>query len=146
MHSEHIIQLSGPFQVFDSSGRAWEIEAIRIFDEGYGIIDVYVDLGLSMEDEPLYEDAVVIRQILARLRSLGYCGPDFGLADLGMQDENLIVLEAGEEFAAFAASKGWKNLANEYLEDENQDGWSDAASDSASTDIFAALMRRLRAG
>lgn len=141
MDSENIIQLSGPFRIFDSSGRTWEIEAIRIFDEGYGIIDVYVDLAQPMEDEPLYEDALVLRQILSRLRSLGYTGPDFGLGDLGLQDEKLIVLEAGEEFAAFAASKGWKNLAEAYLDDEARDWPADAASQAA----FVALMRKLQA-
>lgn len=145
MNSENIIQLSGPFRIFDSLGRTWEVEGIRIFNEGYGIIDVYVDLGLPMEGEPLYEDALVIEQILSRLRFLGYTGPDFSLGDPGMQDEKLIVLEAGEEFGAFAGSKGWKNLAEEYLDDENKDYSPDVAGDSVSIELFSALMRKLRA-
>jgi hypothetical protein len=34
-------------------------EAIRIFDEGYGIVDVYVHLAESMDDEPLFGDVLV---------------------------------------------------------------------------------------
>lgn len=138
MNSENEIQISGPFSIFDSSGRAWEIKAIRIFDESYGIIDVYVDLALSMEDEPLYEDPVIIRQLLARLRFLGYVGPDFGPGDVGQQDDKLIVLEAGEEFGVFAASKGWKNLAEAYADEDDGD-------DSQSRMVFSALMRKLQA-
>ena len=57
MNSENIIQLSGPFCIFDSTGQSWEIEAIRIFDEGYGIIDVYVS-RLPADDEALSEGFV----------------------------------------------------------------------------------------
>ena len=145
MNSENIIQLSGPFCIFDSTGQSWEIEAIRIFDEGYGIIDVYVHLTLPADDEALSEDSLVIKQILSRLRGLGYTGPDFGRGDLGMQDEKLIVLEAGEEFASFAESKGWKNLAKEYLDDENNDYSSDITADSRSRALFSALMDKLQA-
>jgi hypothetical protein len=138
MNSENEIQLSGPFKLFDSAGRTWDIKAMRIFDESYGIIDVYVDLAVSMEDEPLYEDALVIKQLLARLHFLGYTGPDFGPGDLGLQDDKLIVLEAGEEFGSFAASKGWKNLAEAYVDEEDAD-------DADSRLLFSALMRKLRA-
>ena len=138
MNSENEIQLSGPFSIFDSSGRAWEIKAIRIFDESYAIIDVYVDLVSSMEDEPLYADPLVIKQLLARLNLLGYAGPDFGPGDIGLQDDKLIVLEAGEEFGSFAASKGWKNLAEAYADEED-------SNDSQSRILFSDLMRKLRA-
>lgn len=143
MDSENVIRLSGPFRINDSLGRTWEIRAIRIYDEGYGIIDVYVDLNESMEDS-LYEDPLVIRQILARLRMRGYDGPNFGAGDPGQQDDKLIVLEAPEEFGHFAASKGWKNLAEEY----DADDANAAASDDATTDLqaqaaFDALMQKL---
>lgn len=140
MNSENIIQLSGPFRVFDSSGRSRGIEAIRIFDEGYGIVDVYVHFTESMDDEPLFEDEWVIKQIISRLRFLGYAGPDFSHGDLGLQDDKLIVLEAAEEFGSFASSKGWKNLAEEYLDDETH-----MAVDSRSFGLFSALMRKLQA-
>jgi hypothetical protein len=145
MNSENVIQLSGAFSVTDSLGRAWDLIGIRIFDEGYGIIDVYVDFVSSMEDEPLYEDPVVIRQILSRLRALGYVGPDFGHGDPGLQDDMLIVLEAPEEFNRFAASKGWKNLAEEYADDNDDVSASrDVMTDPASHTLFSALMRKLR--
>lgn len=148
MDSENIIWLSGPFRINDSVGRTWNVRAIRIYDEGYGIIDVYVDLDESMEEEPLYEDPLVIRQILSRLRRLGYDGPDFGPGDPGQQDDNLIVLEAPEEFGHFAASKGWKNLAEEYVDSTTDsaaptDPPADAMEDAASRAAFDALMQRL---
>ena len=107
------IELSGPFKASDSNGRSHDVKAIRIFDEGYGIIDVYVDFAAPV-DGGLYKDQVLVRQIIDRLRALGYKGPDFGHSDPGLQERKLIVLEAPEEFAAFAKSKGWKNLAEEY--------------------------------
>ena len=117
MTTDTDIQLSGPFKATDGSGRTHDIKAIRIFDEGYGIIDVYVDFSAAI-DGGLYKDKTLVGQILARLRSLGYVGPDFGHGDLGLQDKKLIVLEAPEEFNAFAASKGWKNLAAEFDDDD----------------------------
>jgi hypothetical protein len=144
MNSENVIQLSGPFSVTDSSGRTWDLNGIRIFDEGYGIIDVYVDFASSMEDDPLYEDTLLIKQILSRLRTLGYVGPDFGHGDLGLQDDQLIVLEAPEEFSRFAAGKGWKNLAEEYAVDNDDASSSgDIMLDPVSRTLFSALMRKL---
>ncbi|SFB08330.1 hypothetical protein SAMN04515620_11696 [Collimonas sp. OK607] len=131
MNSETDIQLSGPFSVTDATGRSHNINAIRIFDEGYGIIDVYIDFAAAIGKDRLYEDKVLIAQILAQLRKIGYVGPDFGHGDLGLQDDKLIVLEAPEEFNAFAASKGWKNLADEFAEDDYADeSYADDADNS----------------
>ena len=115
MNTDTDIQLSGPFKATDGSGRAHDIKAIRIFDEGYGVIDVYVDFSAAI-DAKLCKDPVLVGQVMARLRSLGYVGPDFGHGDLGLQDAKLIVLEAPEEFNTFAAGKGWKDLAAEFDE------------------------------
>lgn len=109
------IELSGPFQAKDQNGRTLDVKAIRIFDEGYGIIDVYVDFKARLEPGA-YRDSVLVRQIIDRLRALGYKGPDFGHSDPGLQESKLIVLEAPEEFAAFAKSRGWKNLAEDFDE------------------------------
>ena len=117
MENDTDITLCGPFKATDGSGRAHDIKAIRIFDEGYGVIDVYIDFSAAI-DAKAYKDQVLIGQIMTRLHSLGYAGPDFGHGDLGLQDKKLIVLEAPEEFNAFAASKGWKNLAEEFEDDE----------------------------
>lgn len=117
MNNDTDITLSGPFKATDGSGRAHDIKAIRIFDEGYGVIDVYIDFTAPI-DAKAYQDQALISQIMTRLRSLGYVGPDFGHGDLGLQDKKLIVLEAPEEFNAFAAGKGWKNLAEEFEDDE----------------------------
>ncbi|MGB7192534.1 MAG: hypothetical protein WBD81_03680 [Collimonas pratensis] len=145
MNSETDIQLSGPFSVTDAAGRKHDIQAIRIFDEGYGIIDVYVDFATAIGKERLFEDQKLIAQVLARLRQIGYAGPDFGHGDLGLQDDKLIVLEAPEEFNAFAASKGWKDLAAEFAEDEQED-WHSEASDSqaASSSKLDALKNKFK--
>lgn len=108
------IELSGPFKATDSSGLVHDVKAIRIFDEGYGIIDVYVDMAKPLAGAQ--KDAGLLKQIVERLRALGYKGPDFGLGDPGLQESKLIVLEAPEEFSAFAKSRGWKNLAEEFDE------------------------------
>lgn len=113
MTTDTDIELSGPFKASDSSGRSHDVKAIRIFDEGYGIIDVYVDFA-SPVDAGLYKDAKLAGNIIDRLRALGYVGPNFGHSDPGLQDSKLIVLEAPEEFSEFAKKKGWKNLAEEF--------------------------------
>ncbi|GAB3372476.1 hypothetical protein GCM10027317_10310 [Massilia agri] len=113
MTTDSDIELSGPFQVKDGAGRLLDVKAIRIFDEGYGIIDVYVDFKARLEPGA-YKDTVLLRQIVERLRALGYKGPDFGHSDPGLQESRLIVLEAPEEFTAFAKSRGWKNLAEDF--------------------------------
>jgi hypothetical protein len=141
MQNDTDIELSGPFTVRDSSGNARDIAAIKIFDEGYGIIDVYVHMAVSMDGDRLYDDAVLVGQIMARLHQLGYAGPDFGHGDLGLQDDKLIVLEAPEAFNAFAASRGWKNLAEEFAEDETEAGTAQPASSA----VLDALMRKFKA-
>lgn len=144
MGNDHVIPLSGPFRIHDSMGQTWKVQSIHIYDEGYGIIDVFVDMEASMEDAPLHEDPLVIRQILSRLRALGYSGPDFGLGEPGLQDDRLIVLEAPEEFSRFAASKGWKNLAEEYLHMDHPLAMAeDSMPDFVARSTFDALMRRL---
>ena len=149
MNNDTDIQLSGPFRVTDATGRNHDIKAIRIFDEGYGIIDVYVDFSAAIGKERLYADKVLIGQILARLRQIGYVGPDFGHGDLGLQDDKLIVLEAPEEFNTFAASKGWKNLADEFAEefpaDDADSSVDDDAGKAASISKLDALKNKFKA-
>ena len=115
MTTDTDIELSGPFKAADSTGRSHDIKAIRIFDEGYGIIDVYVDFAAPI-DPGLHQDEVLLKAIIDRLRALGYKGPDFGHSDPGLQERKLIVLEAPEEFAPFAKARGWKNLAEDFDE------------------------------
>ncbi|MFK3740726.1 hypothetical protein [Massilia sp. TN1-12] len=115
MTTDSDIELSGPFQAKDGQGRTLDVKAIRIFDEGYGIIDVYVDFKARLEPGA-HKEPVLLRQIVDRLRAVGYKGPDFGLGDPGLQESSLIVLEAPEEFAPFAKGRGWKNLAEDFDE------------------------------
>jgi len=113
MTNDTDIALSGPFKAIDSTGRSHDVKGIRIFDEGYGIIDVYVDFAATI-DGGLYKDKVLAKAVIDHLRTLGYKGPDFGPSDPGLQESKVIVLEAPEEFAPFAKSRGWKNLAEEF--------------------------------
>jgi hypothetical protein len=150
MNNETDIQLCGPFDATDATGQTRKIQAIRIFDEGYGIIDVYVDFASSIQGKRLYHDTTLIGQILDRLRSLGYVGPDFGHGDLGLQDDKLIVLEAPEEFNAFAASKGWKNLAEEFSDESDTGSVADTSAEdrhagSASKTQLDALLNKFKA-
>jgi hypothetical protein len=139
MPNDTDIRLSGPFSAKDSSGQVREISALRIFDEGYGIIDLYVDMRHPMRDDPLFDDLVLIGNIGAHLRTLGYAGPDFLVGDAGLQDDKLIVLEAPEAFTVFAESRGWKNLAAEFADDEPED-----AAPAASAHLDA-LMAKFKA-
>ncbi|HEY1150831.1 MAG TPA: hypothetical protein VGF27_19775 [Pseudoduganella sp.] len=107
------IQLSGPFKATDGSGRAVDIKSIRIFDEGYGVVDVYVDLA-APASEGLHRDKKLIAEISAHLRTLGYKGPDLSAGDPVIQDRRLIVLDTPDEFLAFAVRKGFKDLSSEF--------------------------------
>jgi hypothetical protein len=113
MTTDTDITLSGPFKASDSTGKSHDVKGIRIFDEGYGIIDVYVDFAAPLETG-LYKDKTLVGQLIAQLRTLGYVGPDFSHSDPALQERKLIVLEAPEEFAPYAKSRGWKNLAEEF--------------------------------
>lgn len=115
MTTDSDIELSGAFQARDGQGRTLDVKSITIFDEGYGIIDVYVKFVAKL-DPGAHQDPVLLRQIVDRLRALGYTGPDFGPGDPGLQESRLIVLEAPEQFTAFAKSRGWKNLAEDFDE------------------------------
>lgn len=117
MNQDTDIQLSGPFKATDGSGRALDIKAIRIYDEGYGVIDVFVDLAAPASDG-LHKDKKLIGEISARLRSLGYVGADLTPGDPVIQEKKLIVLDTPDEFLPFAVRKGWKDLAAEFEDDE----------------------------
>ncbi|MTW04792.1 hypothetical protein [Pseudoduganella ginsengisoli] len=113
MNQDTDIQLSGPFKTTDGSGRAIDIKAIRIFDEGYGVIDVYVDLAAPASDG-LHKDKKLIANISAHLRTLGYSGPDLTAGDPVIQEKRLIVLDTPDEFLPFAVRKGFKDLTSEF--------------------------------
>lgn len=115
MSNDTDIILCSKFAAKDSGGREHQIKQIRIPDEGYGILDVYVDFAAALEPG-LYRDRTLVGDIMAKLRSLGYKGPDFSHSDPGLQERKLIVLEAPEEFCAFAKHHGWKDLAEEFGE------------------------------
>lgn len=107
------IEICGSFKATDSTGKEHSIKGIRIYDEGYGIIDVFVDFAAPME-AGTFRDKTLVQQILSQLRKIGYVGPDFEATDPSLQERKMIVLEAPEEFCQFAKTKGWKNLAEEF--------------------------------
>ncbi|SFV16355.1 hypothetical protein [Pseudoduganella namucuonensis] len=115
MNQDTDIQLSGPFKATDGSGRSLDIKALRIFDEGYGVIDLFVDLAAPAADG-LHRDKKLIAEIGARLRGLGYTGPDPTPGDPVVQEKKLIVLDTPDEFLPFAVRKGWKDLSSEFDE------------------------------
>lgn len=113
MNQDTDIQLSGAFDAIDGGGRAVKIKSIRIFDEGYGVIDLYVDLAAPAADG-LHKDKKLIAEISARLRALGYSGPDLTPGDPVIQEKRLIVLDTPDEFLPFAVRKGFKDLSSEF--------------------------------
>lgn len=113
MSNDTDIQICGSFKANDANGKEHAIKGIRIYDEGYGIIDVFVDFVAAMEAGS-FRDKVLVQQIMKQLRAVGYVGPDFEATDPTLQERKMIVLEAPEEFCQFAKTKGWKNLAEEF--------------------------------
>lgn len=102
------IQLHGPFEAQDSNGNVLGVTGIDIAHEGY-IADVFVRLDAPYEGA-LYDDATFVAYVRTALRSVGYTGPGFERAESGMQGKDYVVLEPNRSFAAFARSKGWKDL------------------------------------
>jgi len=113
MNQDTDIQLSGAFKAADSSGRNVDIKSLRIFDEGYGVVDLYVDLAAAATSG-LHTDRKLIGEISGRLRSLGYTGPDLTAGDPVIQESRLIVLDTPDEFLPFAVRQGFKDLAAEF--------------------------------
>ena len=113
MSQDPDIQLSGPFKAVDGNNRTIDIKSIRIFDEGYGVIDLYVDLAAPASDG-LHRDKKLIGEISAQLRKLGYSGPDLTAGDPVIQEKRLIVLDTPDEFLPFAVRKGFKDLTSEF--------------------------------
>lgn len=116
MNQDTDIQLSGPFKALDGSGRTVDIKSLRIFDEGYGVIDLYVDLA-ALANDGLHKDQKLIAEISARLRALGYNGPDLAPGDPVIQEKRLVVLDTPDEFLSFAVRKGFKDLTAEFDEE-----------------------------
>ena len=61
------------------------------------------------------------------------------VGDAGLQDEQVIVLEAPEAFNAFAERHGWKDLAAEFDDDAD-----DTPPAAAPTEQLNALLRKFQ--
>jgi hypothetical protein len=80
--------------------------------DGY-IPDVYINFTPMVAEarvDNVWDDAVFTQYAMNFLNSLGYQGPDFGRAESGMQEPNLVVLEPNKAFYPFAKKCGYKLL------------------------------------
>lgn len=94
-----------------SNGASWPIVKMEIRSKGY-IPDVYVRFNSSIAGLDLFDDPLVIQHVMSVLRGLGYEGPDFERAELGMQGRDFIVLEPGKEFRRFVIERyRWQDLS-----------------------------------
>jgi len=100
-------------------------ENVSILDKG-GIkitcdieIDTYViaDVYVKFDKDPgkkhgshLCEDRTFTKNVMRVLNQLGYNGPGFDRAELGMQEDNYAVFEPNKEFEQFAQTKYGFNL------------------------------------
>lgn len=117
MHSTISPAVSPPFLslgtgiVRDGEGRAWH--ATLTIPSSSHACDVTCELvpaeGAADDlDEVLWDDSSVISGLNQLLASFGYCGPEVGRAESGMQGSRKVVLEAHRAFEAFAVrTLGW---------------------------------------
>lgn len=112
-----MIELSGPCQIQDSRGVLHRVDSIWTARESY-IPDVLVCLRHGAddddhhddhEDHDLWDDEVFLQGVMARLRDVGYTGPDFGRGELGAQSSSRVSLEPCDEFCEWLMEhKGWR--------------------------------------
>lgn len=115
MSNDTDIILCAAFEVADSTKAVHKVRQIRIFDEGYGMLDVYADFAAPLA-QGLHRDRGLLAGLNDKLKSLGYTGPALPLGDSALQERKLLVLEAPEEFCGFAKRHGWKDLSEEFGE------------------------------
>lgn len=107
---EESIILSGPVMITDAHGEVWPVKRMFIAKEGY-IPDLCIQLdAYGAIDSALYDDDIFNKRVFGILANLGYTGQRFYRAELGMQGDDLIVLEPNTDFTAWAISKGYKLL------------------------------------
>lgn len=108
----------GKFTARDSYGSKFSCETSIPRD---GAIFIQIKINPIFSDyksnkvltENLCDDPAIIFDCINFFRSLGYAGPSFGRAELGIQGEDYIMLEPYSEFMSFAESLGWRNLHEE---------------------------------
>ena len=105
------ICLAALSRAFDGQGMSFPILRIEIRAEGY-IPDLYVRFDRDVLEHQLYDNTRVIAHVMSVLRGLGYVGPAFDRAELGMQGQSFIVLEPGQEFRRFVTERfRWHDLS-----------------------------------
>jgi hypothetical protein len=105
------IVLAGYSRVGDRFGLPHVICRIEIRSESF-IPDVYVVFDRDVLALRLYDDAKVVAHVMGQLRLLGYEGPVFERAELGLQGRDFIVLEPPAPFRVFVARAfDWRDLS-----------------------------------
>ena len=70
--------------------------------------DVYIyfkEKAVDKKGYHLMDDEVLIGGVMTYLKRRGYNGPVFDRAEMGMQENKLVILEPNEEFEVWAAKK-----------------------------------------
>jgi hypothetical protein len=105
------IRLAGNSRTPIADGGTRLIHRIEIRSQGY-IPDVYVRFNTPVIELQLYDDPAVLGHVMSVLGGLGYPGPLFERAELGMQGRDFIVLEPGPAFRRFVVERyHWYDLA-----------------------------------
>ena len=89
--------------VLDKHGVEYHIQSITLEAVSH-CCDVYINVA-----DALYhcDDETFLANVMALLRESGYVGPDFGRAEMGMQQDDRIALESTDAFQDFALTRGW---------------------------------------
>ena len=99
------IALAGPCTARDRAGTVWNITSITVSAQDY-CCDVVVHVPHGPYS--LCDDEVFLGEVHAALARAGYNGPRLGRAELGMQGDGRIALEASEALQDFAMERGWR--------------------------------------
>lgn len=96
------IHITAPFVAKDRKGVVWGVQGVTIPREGFiPDLSIHLDRGGALDAE-LFEDDVFLTNVFAELRKSGYIGSSFTRAEMGMQQDDVVVLEPSGEFNLYA--------------------------------------------
>ena len=80
-------------------------------DQDFGELRVYFDLNSWNPDNDglIYTDKMFINELRSKLNEIGFAGNDVDYSEQGMQGDNYVSLDVGEEFI-----KRWFSIIPEY--------------------------------
>ncbi|WP_137917145.1 hypothetical protein [Hydrogenophaga sp. 2FB] len=100
--TENTIHVTGPFVAKDRRGVVWGVHGATIPGEGFiPDLSIHLDRSGAFEAE-LCEDKVFLGNVFEELRKAGYIGSTFTRAEMGMQQDDVVVLEPSGEFNLYA--------------------------------------------